>query len=111
MVRKSVVGFVTMALLLVVGCANFQKGQTVVKWEDGGPLRVGSAPGSAQYALFSGTDLRNPQITYMLKDGDRIGFIAKDGQIYAVAGDHEDLVQTTAMTKSYFWRKVGPYQK
>jgi hypothetical protein len=111
MLRKSLVGIVTMGVMFVAGCANFQKGQTVVKWEDGGPVRIGTAPGSAQYALFSGTDLRNPQITYMLKGGDRLGFVEKNGQVYAVAGDHEDVVQPTKMTKTFLWRKIGAYQK
>jgi hypothetical protein len=109
MFRTSIATMV--GLLMIVGCANFQKGQTVVKWENGGPVRIGTVPGSGQYGLYSGTDLRNPQITYMLKSGVRIGFIEKNGQVYAVADDHEDLVQVTSLTKSYFWRKIGPYQK
>lgn len=111
MVRKSVVGIVAMGLMLIVGCANFQKGQAVVKWEEGGPLRLSTAPGSGQYGLYSGTDVRNAEITYMIKDGERLGFIEKNGAVYAVAGEHEDIVQTTAVTKTYLWRKIGPYQK
>jgi hypothetical protein len=111
MVRKSLSAAIAAAMILIVGCANFQKGQEVVKWERGGALRVGTAPTDGQYALFSGTDLRNPQITYALRAGDRIGFVAKNGDVFAVAGSHEDPVVTGEVTKSYFWRRVGPYPR
>src|SRR5450432_2841772 len=104
MYRKSVAGMIAIGLMLVVGCANFQKGQEVIKWERGGPVRVGEAPTDGQYALFSGTDLTNQQITYPLKKGDRLGFIERDGQVFAVAASHEDRVVQGDVTKSYFWR-------
>ena len=44
--------------LMAVGCATFQPGQTVVKYERGGTVRLAEAPEDGKYALFSGTDVR-----------------------------------------------------
>ena len=68
---------------------------------------MGVAPADGTYGLYSGTDLRNAQIQYPLKQGDKLGFKQDDsGAVYAVAGDHQDRVETGKITKSYFWRKL-----
>jgi hypothetical protein len=96
-----------LTLLMVVGCANFQKGETVVKWTANDTPRLAEAPADGRYALYSGTDLRNAQVQYTLKKGDKLGFVARDGKTYAVAGANEEPVEVGKITKSYFWRKVG----
>jgi len=106
MLRTSVLGLV-LASFVAVGCGTFQKGETVVKYEKGRMPRMGEAPAAGRYALFSGTDLRNPQIQYSLEEGDKLGFTERDGKVYAIAGTHEDMIETTTFTKSYFWRKVS----
>jgi hypothetical protein len=75
---KTLTGVVAI-VALVVGCATFQPGETVVKWESGSPMRMAEAPSDGQYALFSGTDLRNAQVSYELKKGDKLGFTQRDG--------------------------------
>ena len=101
---RTLTGVVVVAAL-VVGCASMQPGQTVVKWTKGSPMRMAEAPSDGRYALFSGTDLRNAQVSYELNKGDKLGFMDRDGQTYAVAGDNETKVETGQVTKSYFWRK------
>jgi hypothetical protein len=107
MLRQTLGFSAALAVLLMVGCANFQKGETVVKWSANDPARMAEAPTDGRYALYSGTDLRNPQVQYNLKKGDRLGFVTRDGKTYAVAGDNEQPVEVGTITKSYFWRKVS----
>jgi hypothetical protein len=100
---------VLLGLLLSVGvgCASMQKGESVVKWTKGEPVRMAVAPADGTYALYSGTDLVNAQIQYPLKEGDQLGFTQDDnGQVWAVAGSHREKVETGTLTKSYYWRKV-----
>jgi hypothetical protein len=91
---------------LMVGCATFQRGESVVKYERGSPTRMAEAPADGRYALYSGTDLRNPQVQYSLNRGDRLGFVERDGAVIAVAGNNEERIETGTMTRSYFWRKL-----
>ncbi len=102
---RTIVGVALVALMLV-GCSTFQPGQTVVKYERGGTARMSTAPEDGSYALYSANDLRNPEVRHQLKQGDKIGFVERDGTTYAVAGEHETPVQTSNVTRSYFWRKM-----
>ena len=90
---------------LIVGCATFQPGKSVVEYEEGGAVRMSEAPATGEYGLFSGTDLRNPELRVRVEEGDEIGFVERDGKVYAVAGEKETPIQTGTMTKSYRWRR------
>ena len=102
---RTITGMVLVGLMLA-GCATFQPGQTVVKYERGGTARMSTAPEDGSYALYGANDLRNPEVRHTLKQGDKIGFVDRDGKTYAVAGENETEVQTTNVTRSYFWRKM-----
>ena len=110
MSRKSLIGLLValgMFTITGVGCSSMQKGETVVKYSKGEPVRMGVAPSDGVYALFANTDLTNPQIQFPLKMNDPLGFTQDDnGQIWAVAGTQRERIETGTMTKSYFWRKV-----
>ena len=92
--------------LVAVGCSTFQPGETIVKYDRGSPLRMSTAPEDGQYALYGANDLRNPEVRHQLKQGDKLGFVERDGMIYAVAGDSEAPIQTSKVTRSYYWRKT-----
>jgi len=94
-----VAGF--LALSLLIGCGA-QPGKTVAKW-DGTADRMTEASKTGTYALYIST-ATNPDITYPLNRGDKIGFVTENGKTYAVAGTHKDEVKTG---KVYYWK----YQK
>ena len=106
MVRKSVVGTFVLVMMTLVGCGTMQKGEAIVTYKEGEPLRMAEATTDGTYGLFAGTALRNPDVRYSLKKGDKLGFEMQDGKTVAVAGDHTAPIVTTKMTKSYFWRKL-----
>ena len=92
--------------LIAVGCSTFQPGETIVKYDRGSPTRMSTAPEDGQYALYGANDLRNPEVRHSLKKGDKIGFTERDGVTYAVAGDSQSPIQTSNVTRSYYWRKT-----
>ena len=92
--------------LMLVGCSTFQPGQTIVKYDRGSPTRMSAVPEDGQYALYGANDLRNPEVRHQLKKGDKIGFVERDGVTYAVAGDNESRIETSNVTRSYYWRKT-----
>jgi len=98
-------GLVVVALMMV-GCSTFQPGETIVKYDRGSPTRMSTAPEDGQYALYGANDLRNPEVRHQLKKGDKLGFTERDGTTYAVAGDNESKIETSNVTRSYYWRKT-----
>jgi hypothetical protein len=86
-------------LFLIAGCGA-QPGKTVVKW-DGSGDRVTEAPASATYALYQST-AANPDISYPLSKGDRLGFTTEGNKTYAVAGSHKDEIKRG---KVYYWKR------
>lgn len=106
MKRASLAATLLASIALAVGCASFQKGESIVKYEKDGPVRVTEAPATGRYALYSGSDLVNSQIQYHLNKGDQLGFVNKDGAVYAVAGDHQDRITTQGATHRYYWRRI-----
>ena len=102
---RIVSGVVVVALMLA-GCSTFQPGETIAKYDRGSPTRMSTAPADGEYALYGANDLRNPEVRHQLKKGDKIGFTERDGVTYAVAGDSESAIQTTNVTRSYYWRKT-----
>ena len=102
------------ALLLalsLVGCGA-QSGRTLVQYEknDTGD-RMTQAFDGGLAALYSGNDL-NPEVTYLVEKGDRIGFrddrVGPDrdrGSVVAVAGDNElPIAQGTVFDREYYWK-------
>ena len=92
--------------LMLVGCSTFQPGETIAKYDRGSPTRMSTAPADGEYALYGANDLRNPEVRHQLKQGDKIGFVERDGTTYAVAGDNESKIETSNVTRSYYWRKT-----
>jgi hypothetical protein len=90
-----------LALCLLAGCGA-QPGKTVVKW-DGTADRMTEASNGGTYALYS-SSATNPDITYPLAKGDKLGFVTENGKTYAVAGSHKDAIKSG---KVYYWK----YQK
>ena len=94
-------------LALLAGCGGLV-GDNIVKYERGSmPLPPTEAPADARYALVYANDV-SPQTQYPLHKGDRLGFIERDGQVYGVAGDVEVPVNTTALIRSVYWRRMKP---
>ena len=106
MFNRTLWGAALLLGMLAVGCSTFQPGQTIVKYDRGSPTRMSTAPEDGQYALYGANDLRNPEVRHQLKQGDKIGFTERDGVTYAVAGNNESPIQTSKVTRSYYWRKT-----
>ena len=87
-----------LALSLLAGCGA-QPGKTVVKW-DGTADRMTEASKSGDYALYL-SSATNPDISYALNKGDKLGFITDNGKTYAVAGQHRDEIKPG---KVYYWK-------
>lgn len=110
MLKRSIIAmFVTVGLTLAIGIGcGAQAGKTVVKYEKGKTARMTEAPKDATYSLYSSTDA-TPKVSHALKKGDKVGFTEKDGKIYAVAGDHEDLIEASMMAPNYYWKMQKDY--
>src|SRR5947207_15742370 len=97
--RVATVAISLFALTFVYGCGA-QPGKTIVKW-DGTADRVTEAPQSATYALYQ-MSATNPDISYSLSKGDKLGFMSENGKSYAVAGSHKDQIKAN---KVYYWKR------
>lgn len=93
----------TMLLLatLIAGCDQ-PPGNLLVKYEGGTLVRTTEAPERGRYALFA-KEQHSPDVTYSLNKGDKLGFVEKNGKVYAVAGDHEDGLKPKTI---YYWRMI-----
>src|SRR5262245_9698585 len=82
------------------GCSSFTSGQPIVTYKRGDDGIVQKAPEPGQYALYSKFDT-TPKATYMLGEGDRIGFEKTDGgKVRAIAGaDSVELPQGNYLFK------------
>ena len=99
--------FVSLVIFLAAGCGGLI-GDNIVKYERGSmPLPPTEAPTDATYALVYANDV-SPQTQYMLHKGDRLGFIERGGQVYAVARDIEIPIKTTTLVRSAYWRRLKP---
>ena len=88
-------------MFTLAGCGA-QPGKTLVKYEKGSPLRMSEAPETATYALYKKSGL-NPEVSYQLSQGDKLGFVEDGGKVYAVAGTHKDEV-TAGTMGGYYWK-------
>jgi len=86
-------------MIALAGCGA-QPGKTVVKW-DGAADRVTEAPTSANYALYQ-SSAANPDISYPLSKGEKLGFMTENGKTFAVAGSHKDEIKPG---KVYYWKR------
>jgi hypothetical protein len=107
MIRNWIAAGVLMAgMVSLTGCGAVSGGETVVKLTHGGTPIMNEAPSDGRYGLYSTYDA-NKQVEFTLKKGERIGFIERDGQRFAVAGKHEVPVKTTMVARSVYWNRVG----
>jgi hypothetical protein len=90
----------------VAGCGAVSGGATVVKYKHNGPLIMNEAPSDGAYGLY-GTYDGNKQVEYVLKKGERLGFVERDGQKFAVAGKNEVPIKTNMVSRSVYWNRVG----
>jgi hypothetical protein len=99
----------TLVVLLFAGCGGLV-GDNIVKYERGSlPLPPTEAPADATYALVYANDV-SPQTQYPLHKGDRLGFIQRDAQVIAVAGEREIPIKTTTLVRSVYWRRMKPIE-
>ena len=92
--------------LILTGCSSEER-QTVTRLRDDRPLpALTQAPANGQYGLYSIADPQ-PKVMYLLKKGDRLGFVTHDGQTFAVAGTNEVPIQTTPLVRSFAWRTIN----
>lgn len=90
------------AAMLIAGCGA-QPGKSVVTLDYQGPTHKIEAPMAGTYSLYKKSAL-NPDLTYELKKGDSLGFEAKDGKLYGVAGSHEDELAAPGWMGGYYWK-------
>jgi hypothetical protein len=89
-------------LALLAGCGA-QKGTTRVKFEKGHDLQMTKAPRTAEYALYTMTDV-TPQIVQKVNEGDRLGFErTEDGKTRAVAGTYTTTLPDS--TREAYWKE------
>ena len=104
MLRNSLLGITAVLALYIVGCGA-QPGKSVVKYESGNPPHMTEATEAGTYALYSRTST-NPDVSYQLQKGDKIGFVEENGKIFAVAGSHKDELKVGVFT-AYYWKDQG----
>ena len=93
--------------LFLAGC-GMQPGSTVVKYAKGDGTRITEAPADGAYALYS-TDDTTPVVTYTLAKGDKLGFQENpDGTINAVAGSNMQMIKTSMLAHTYYWKEEKP---
>jgi len=100
---RSVILAIFASLMVVVGgCATFQKGETVVKYDRGSAPIMGEAPSDGQYSLYKVVDA-TPMVTYQLKTGEKLGFEKPEGgKLSAVAGTHKLELSDES---GYYWKR------
>ena len=96
--KRRMIGAALGCALFLAGCA--QPGRALVKYDRGGIVRVTETPVMGMYVLYAGGG-PNPEITYMLKKGDALGFSEEDGKSYAVAGAKKTEIDPK---QSYIWK-------
>ena len=78
-------------------------GRTVIKHEDGGAVVELAAPVDGVYALYDINDVK-PKVHYTLNKGDRLGFVRRDGVVFAVAGKNEFETAPAFIDGSLRWK-------
>lgn len=94
--RKVAAG--VLAGLLMAGCN--QPGRSLVKSDKAGLERMTDAPMGAIYALYGDME-QHPEISAMLKKGDKLGFITENSKRYAIAGEKKVEINPD---KQYVWK-------
>ncbi len=96
-------GLVLVAGLLLAGC-GLQPGKSVSTYNRGSQAVVGEAPEDGTYALYK-SGSTTPVASYTLKKGDKLGFKKNsDEREFGVAGSNEVPIETSALTRTYFWK-------
>ncbi|HVT88472.1 MAG TPA: hypothetical protein VHD56_06435 [Tepidisphaeraceae bacterium] len=100
--KRQFIAAMVAGLIWLGGCGA-QPGKSIVKFESGSPARLTEAPARGTYALYS-RFAANPDVSYKLEKGEKVGFVEEDGKIYAVAGSHKDLLKVATMG-AYYWKQ------
>jgi hypothetical protein len=104
MLYRSMWVLVVSSLFLLAGC-GVQGGDTVVKYERGGPAeRLTDVAADGVYELYSSTDT-TPKLSVPLNKGDQIGFVTENGVLYAVAGSKKEQVDTSWYSRALYWKQ------
>jgi hypothetical protein len=93
---------VSMAGLLALagGCRSSSAGAVMKQYTPGVAPYVGIVQEDGQYELFA-AGRKTPLKSYLLKQGDPLGFEDPDGQLVSLAGTHRDPLATG----SYQWKR------
>jgi hypothetical protein len=94
------------ATTFVGGCGSVSGGETIVKYSHNGPLIMNEVPADGRYAIY-GTFDANKQVEYTVKKGERIGFVEREGQKYAVVGKNEVPIKTSMVSRTVYLNRVG----
>lgn len=92
------VAICVLGALLIAGCN--QPGRALVKSDKAGLERMTDAPMGAIYALYGDME-QHPEISAMLKKGEKLGFVSENSKRYAIAGEKK--VEINA-DKQYVWK-------
>ena len=103
--RRSFAILILALTLSTVGCAT-PRGGTIVKYEPHQTLRITDVPRDGRYGLYLSPEL-TPRHSYFLQRGDPIGFKLQDGETLAVAGLRQDLIKTSLLNRTWYWKEMA----